>query len=113
MSSKEFWNENPDLFWAYRFSFYNKHKRELDNLNFNAWLHGAYVYEAVSVALNNAFSKQKIKYSKEPYDFDGKKEETKEQQVNNAVIELKGRISQIQSLWKSKEESSTTKSNKG
>ena len=59
MSVREFWEEEPNLFWAYRFSFYNKKKQEQEISNFQAWLQGAYIYEAVSVALNNGFSKTK------------------------------------------------------
>ena len=62
MSVKEFWEDNPDLFWAYRFSYYTKLKNEQEIFNNNAWLQGAYFYEAISVALCNSFSKQKIEY---------------------------------------------------
>lgn len=99
MSVKEFWEDNPDLFWAYRFSYYTKLKNEQEIFNNNAWLQGAYFYEAISVALCNSFSKQKIEYSKKPYDFN-KKEETKEEQSNALVEKLKGRISQVQTLLK-------------
>lgn len=103
MSSKEFWEDDPDLFWAYRFSYYQREKRKIDNDNFNAWLQGAYIYEAVSVAIGNVLSKQKLYYSKEPYNLYGK-EMTKEEQVKQATIELKGRVAQVQALWKNKEE---------
>ena len=29
MSVKEFWEDSPDLFWAYRFSYYKKKLEEL------------------------------------------------------------------------------------
>ena len=32
MSVKEFWEDNPDLFWAYRFSYYEKIKNEQEKL---------------------------------------------------------------------------------
>ena len=111
MSVKEFWEESPDLFWAYRFSYYNKLENEHQMVNNSAWLQGAYFYEAISVALGNVFGKEKLYYSKQPYG--GSNEEPKkEDTLNNAVIELKGRISQVQAIWKNKEKSSTTDSNK-
>ncbi len=97
MSVKEFWEDNPDLFWAYRFSYYTKLKNEQEMFNNNAWLQGAYFHEAISVALCNAFSKQKVEYSKHPYNFN-QKEETKEQQSNALVEKLKGRVSQVQTI---------------
>ena len=100
MSVKEFWEDNPDLFWAYRFSYYTKLKTEQEIFNNNAWLQGAYFHEAVSVALCNAFGKQKVKYSEKPYNFDNTKEQTKEQQSNVLVEKLKGRISQVQTILK-------------
>jgi len=101
MSVKEFWEDNPDLFWAYRFSFYNKIKRENELFNHNAWLQGAYISEAVSVAISNTFGKGEIKYSEKPWDFE---EKTEEEKVNEAVIDLKGRVAQVQALWKAKEQ---------
>ena len=98
MSVKEFWEDNPDLFWAYRFSYFNKLKVEQEIFNNNAWLQGAYFHEAVSVALCNAFSKSKVEYSKQPYGLN--KTETKEQQSNALVAKLKGRVSQVQSILK-------------
>lgn len=38
MSVKEFWEDDPDLFWAYRFSYYIKQKEEQEKFNSNAWL---------------------------------------------------------------------------
>lgn len=106
MSIKEFWEEDPDLFWAYRFSYFQKEKRKIDNNNFNAWLQGAYIYEAVSVAIGNNFGGAKLKYSSEPYNMN-LEEKSKEEQINQTVIELKGRIAQVQALWKNKEEKET------
>ena len=56
MSIKEFWEDDPDLFWAYRFSYINRKKFEQEEMNTHCWLQGAYFYEAISVALSNAFS---------------------------------------------------------
>lgn len=108
MSVKEFWEESPDLFWAYRFSYYKKLEYEQQMANNNAWLQGAYIYEAISVALGNIFGKQKLHYSSKPYGSN-EKETPKENELNNVVVELKGRIAQVQAIWKNKEKSSTTK----
>lgn len=107
MSVKEFWEDDPDLFWAYRFSYYTKQKEEQEKFNSNAWLQGAYFYEALSVALCNAFSKSKVEYSKQPYGFERAEmtEEKKKKQIEMNVADIKARIAQVNAIRKS----STTK----
>lgn len=107
MSAQDFWEGDPDLFWAYRFSYYNNLKNEQEIFNHNAWLQGAYIYEAVSVALHNAFSETKIDYSKQPYEITKEEniEDVKERQLEMQVAEIKARIAQVNAIKKS----STTK----
>ena len=97
MSVKEFWEDNPDLFWAYRFSYFTKIKTEQEIFNNNAWLQGAYFHEAITVALCNAFDKQKIKYSEKPYGFERAEntEEQKKKQIEINVADIKARIAQV------------------
>ena len=97
MSVKEFWEDDPDLFWAYRFSYIQRKKQEQELANSNMWLQGAYIYEAVSVALSNAFSKTKSTYAKEPYSLNEK--ESKEKQLINLQSRLKNRVSQVQKVF--------------
>lgn len=97
MSVKEFWEDDPDLFWAYRFSYIDRMKFENEDKNQTAWLQGAYIYEAVSIALSNAFSKQKLSYSKLPYGF--KSEEIdREKMLEMQVAEVKARIKQVNKI---------------
>lgn len=98
MSVKEFWEDDPDLFWAYRFSYFTKLKSEQETFNNNAWLQGAYFHEAITVALCNAFSKQKVEYSKKPYGTDPKEEYKSESEKITA--KLKGRVAEIQNIFK-------------
>ncbi len=98
MSVKEFWEDDPDLFWAYRFSYFTKLKSEQETFNNNAWLQGAYFHEAITVALCNAFSKQKVEYSKKPYGTDQKEEYKNESE--KLMAKLKGRVTEIQNIFK-------------
>lgn len=98
MSVKEFWEDDPDLFWAYRFSYFTKLKSEQETFNNNAWLQGAYFHEAITVALCNAFSKQKVEYSKKPYGTDPKEEYKSESE--KLMAKLKGRVTEIQNIFK-------------
>lgn len=100
MSVKEFWEDNPDLFWAYRFSYFNKMKQDQEALNFQLWLQGAYFHEAVSVALANSFGKgKKITYSQKPYNLtkEDEEQEYKEKQ-KKLETQIKNRISQMQKI---------------
>ena len=90
MSANEFWEGNPDLFWAYRFSYYTRMKSEQEDMNFQAWLQGAYIHEAVSVALHNSFGKgQKASYPKKPYILT---KEQEEREIQRQQVELETRI---------------------
>lgn len=113
MSIEEFWEKDPELFWAYRFSYINKIKRQEELNNYNAWLQGLYNYEGVSIALANSFGKSKLKYPTQPYGLEEKENKKTKQltEVEKTTIELKGRVAQVQALWKTKEKgknSSTT-----
>ena len=109
MSVKEFWEDSPDLFWAYRFSYFNRIKTEQEIFNQNAWLQGAYNYEAFSVVLGNAFSEQKLNYPKQPYGFENNEKTVSDinKQQNALISQIKNRVAQIQAI-KGKNESGTT-----
>lgn len=101
MSVKEFWEDDPDLFWAYRFSYFERVRAEQEMFNNNAWLQGAYFHEAVSVSLWNAFSKSKVKYSNHPYGFNENKpitEEEKQKAIQMNVSDIKARIAQVNKI---------------
>lgn len=112
MSVKEFWDDDPDLFWAYRFSYYERLKYENETFNQNAWLQGAYIYEAVQVAINNSFGKHKLAYSKYPYgtpqdEIDRREKEEAKKQQELLVAKLCARVTTVQAIM-GKNESSTT-----
>ena len=75
MSTREFWEEDPELLWAYRKSYIDKIKLQQEIDNFNAWLNGLYVYIATGACLSG-FSKEGAKpYIAKPYDFSKTAEE--------------------------------------
>ena len=78
MTAKEFWEDDPALFWSYRISYINRKKNEQFMQNQIAWLQGAYFYDAICKALANAFSKgKKCTYMEKPFELD-KQAEPKE-----------------------------------
>lgn len=62
MSYDEFWYGKPELAVAYR----KAHRLRMEQTNQQLWLQGLYVFNAMSVAIGNALSKQKQKYIQEP-----------------------------------------------
>ena len=84
MSIKDFWENDPELFWAYRFSYINKIKRESEIQNYNAWLQGLYFYEGVTISLSNGFGKTTLKYPEMPYGLEEKKKGLTEE--DNEII---------------------------
>ena len=66
MSSREFWEDEPQLYWAYRFSYEKQlefeHTKEIEQMRFSCWLQGKTNEIAFAIALNNAFNKSKKTY---------------------------------------------------
>lgn len=86
MSTREFWEEDPELLWAYRKSYMDKMKLQQETDNFNAWLNGLYVYNAVSVSLHNGFGKGQAKsYISKPYDFSKTAEEREVEEREDSI----------------------------
>lgn len=71
MSYEDFWHGKPILASFY----YEKHLIDIEQRNQELWLQGLYIYDALAVALNNSFSKQKQKYISEPIRIIPKTEE--------------------------------------
>ena len=76
MSSKEFWEDDPQLYWSYRTFYLKKLQAETDMMNYKGWSYGSYNFLAVSMALNNAFSKNKLEYPKQPFGKEKKQPKT-------------------------------------
>ena len=74
MTYDEFWYGDPFRVVAYR----RAHRLRIEQNNQQLWLQGLYVHNAVAVAINNAFSKQKQKYIEKPIElFEPSEEEKK------------------------------------
>ena len=74
MTYDEFWYGKPERAVAYRLA----HRLRIEQTNQQLWMAGLYNMNAVSVALSNAFSKQKQKYIKEPIQLFQPTEDEKE-----------------------------------
>lgn len=93
MTSEEFWKDDPQLFVAYRTSFINKKKREMEELDYKCWYQGLYIHNSSNSLisrliqfLHNMFSKVPDKgkiegYPVKPY-MELEKDEKNKNQIN-------------------------------
>ena len=94
MPNKEFWEEDPELLWAYRKSYIAKKKFQSEIQNYNAWLNGLYVYDAINKSIYNNFNRKgnqkTLNYIEKPYDFNAKHKDKKElEKERRAILEEK------------------------
>lgn len=109
MPVKEFWNEDPNLLWAYRKSYIDKIKMEKDQYNYNAWLNGVYVFDAVNKSIYNNFGRKETQqpalYVEKPYDFNQKpktEEEIRREQMLKVEEQIRERNRQIKEMLNKK-----------
>lgn len=100
MSIKEFWEEEPDLLWTYRKSYMDEKKLQNELTNYQAWLNGLYMFDAISKVIYNSFCRkngQEAKtYIEKPYDFNKEEKDLikerqlqNEESVKNALMRMK------------------------
>ena len=96
MPSDEFWRGNPQYFNSYVEAYRLKKSREDEaeafNTDYQAWLVGLYVQQALSIVLSGAFGKRggkRAQYPKEPLSFSKRKSEDREkkQEQENALLQ--------------------------
>ena len=92
MSYNDFWHGKPELAVAYR----KAHRLRMEQINQQLWLAGLYNHNAVSVAINNAFSKQKQKYIKEPIQLFPPTEDEKQAKAEETRKKLASKLN----AWK-------------
>lgn len=84
MTVKEFWEDDPMLFWSYRISYMQRKQTEQKIQNQMMWVQGAYIFDAVTKAIANSFSKNsKYTYLEKPFDL------FNEKQIEKAELQKK------------------------
>lgn len=97
MTGEEYWEGDSDLVKAYR----KAHELRRDELNWQAWLQGMYIYEAISdiAPVLHPFAKKGTrarKYSEKPYEF--KKPEKKKANLDEKDRDAKARSDKIKAM---------------
>lgn len=68
--------------------------------NEEMWIQGAYIANAVSVALNNGFNKHKIDYLKKPLDIYPKTAAEEQEEIRQTRLRLVQQLSLISAQFK-------------
>lgn len=85
MSSYDFWENDPQLYWAYR-TFYLKQKEvEREEMKYDSWLKGSINFMATSMAIQNGFGKGNNKYPSYDELFNGSEEETAKKKTKKDI----------------------------
>jgi len=104
MSTTEFWDEEPDLLWAYHNSFMERTKLKREEENFNFWLQGMYIYDGVSKAIYNSFGRKSGQmaqdYPKKPYELYNSQKEKNEKDILEIEERIKTRNKEIAEMLK-------------
>ena len=99
MSSEEFWEQSPQLYWAYRTFYLKKIESDREIMKYKCWLNGKINSLSVSVALGNSFSKEKVDFPTFDEMF-GK--EKQEEDKNLSPREKKNKVNlKVQEEWAS------------
>lgn len=88
MTFEQFWYGPPNLCESYR----KLHRLRVEQRNQELWLQGLYNYDALAVALNNAFSKHKEKYITEPFKLFEPTEEEKQREIEETRKKMIARL---------------------
>lgn len=100
MPSEEFWDGKPSRFWsyveAYKLRLEREEQMQSSLIDYQSWLTGLYVHNALQVALANSFSKgRKSKYVAEPISFTERKKRSsdekkrRERELENQFLAFK------------------------
>lgn len=79
MPLQEFWNDNPDLLWAYRKSYVLKEELKQETISFQSWLQGYYNRIAIISVLD-----KNIKYLTKPINLNKSNKSEKEEKLEIA-----------------------------
>lgn len=91
MTDKEFWEDDPQLYWSYLILYKKKMEFENEQLRYSCWLQGKMNCIAYSVAMANAFGKdKKVEFPSYEELFKDKTEEKEKtpQEIDNYVHTL-------------------------
>ena len=89
MSSEEFWENDPQLYWAYRTFYLKQKEEEIKAIQHKVWLQGELNYVGFKIALSKLFKSNNVEYPRFEEIFQNEKKEKKlsKNEVNLKVQE--------------------------
>ena len=102
MTYEQFWLGDPWLCAPYR----EAHRLYIQQRNEELWLQGLYVHNAFGVAINNAFSKNKLKYIQKPLDILKPTEDEEKKRIEQTRKKLVERLNAFKDEWERKQRTS-------
>lgn len=91
MSSKEFWEDDPQLYWAYRTFYFKKLEEQEIRMDYECWLNGFYTHNAISNIVASILDKdqtQEHKYLEKPiYMLQKEQENIKNNVVDTNIVQ--------------------------
>ncbi len=92
MTDKEFWEDDPQLYWSYHIFYQKKMEMEREQIKYNCWLQGNLNCMAQTIAIANSFGKDNEKVEFPDFDklFNNKAEQKEKtpEEIDNYVHEL-------------------------
>lgn len=99
MSSTDFWENDPQLYWAYR-TFYLKQKEvEIEEMRYESWLKGSINFLSTSLAIRKNFSKEVVNYPTYEEMFGKEKQKEVKQENKKTRKEIDMYIQQENISW--------------
>ena len=98
MTYEQYWYGDPWMTRAYAQAYLSRRKVE----NEQAWIQGAYIANAVTVAIANAFGKRKVDYLKQPLDLFPKTEAETQEEIRKEREKLIAWLNRMKSANKKK-----------
>lgn len=105
MTYDQFWRDDPWLAKSYRRAY----ELQIEKTNQELWLQGLYVHNAVAVAINNAFNKQKQKYINKPLQMFPPTKDEREAQIRENNRKLVERLNRFKDEFEARQRKQQTK----
>lgn len=99
MTYEQFWYGDPWMVVAYEQAYMLRQRK----INEQMWIQGAYVANAVTTALANAFGKRKVDYMKTPLDIYPKTNAEEQEEIRQEKLKLVQNLSMLAAKFKQKQ----------
>ena len=99
MTYHDYWHGDPWMVVAYREAYMLKPRKRNEEM----WIQGAYIANAVGVAISNSFGKHKVDYLKSPLEIYPKTYAEEQGEIRQEKLKLIQQLSKISANFKRKQ----------